>query len=246
MVYIDPPYNTGKEFIYTDKWSDPTKEYKRTEEINKESSDTDPGANDEGGRHSNWLNMMYPRLRLARNLLTEDGVIFISIDDKELANLMKLCNEIFGEDNFVTLFIWEKKKKPSFLHKNVGKLTEYIVCYTKNSDSTFPFSLETTAEGKKYPLNNAGNTLSVITFPPETVSFNMDDQVVKPQDMSEGNIKTRLLNELVIVNGKNCNEFSLEGEWRYCQSKINEIIKNNEKIVISKIPFRPNHKAGGD
>jgi len=247
MIYIDPPYNTGKEFIYTDKWSDPTKEYKRTEEINKESSDTDPGANDEGGRHSNWLNMMYPRLRLARNLLTEDGVIFISIDDKELANLMKLCNEIFGEDNFVTLFIWEKKKKPSFLHKNVGKLTEYIVCYTKNSDSTFPFSLETTAEGKKYPLNNAGNTLSVITFPPETVSFNMDDQVVKPQDMSEGNIKTRLLNELVIVNGKNCNEFSLEGEWRYCQSKINEIIKNNEKIVISKIPFRPNHvKAGGE
>lgn len=247
MIYIDPPYNTGKEFIYTDKWSHPIKEYKNTQEkTDEEGSNASLEAYDEGGRHSNWLNMMYPRLRLARNLLSDDGVIFISIDDNELGNLIKLGNEVFGEDNFVTVFIWEKKKKPSFLHKNVGKLSDYIVCYTKNSNCTFPFSLETTTEGKKYPLNNAGNTLSVITFPPNTVSFNMDDQVIKPQDMSEGNIKTRLLNELVIANGKNANEFSLEGEWRYSQNKIDRIIKNNEKIVISKIPFRPNHiKAGG-
>lgn len=248
MIYIDPPYNTGKEFIYTDKWRDRTKDCKKAGGKNDaERGITASETDDEGGKHSNWLNMMYPRLILARNLLTDDGVIFISIDDKELANLIKLGNEVFGENNFVTVFVWEKKKKPSFLHKNVGKLTEYIVCYTKNSDCTFPFSLESTTEGKKYPLNNAGNALSIIKFPPDTVSFNMDDQVVKPQDMSEGNIKTRLLNELIIVNGKNLNEFSLEGEWRYSQKKIDEIIKNNEKIVISKIPFRPNHiKAGGE
>lgn len=247
MIYIDPPYNTGKEFIYTDKWNEPLKDHRKTVEETCKGNGNARSAGDEAGRHSNWLNMMYPRLRLARNLLTDDSVIFISIDDNELANLIKMGNEVFGEDNFVTAFIWEKKKKPSFLHKNVGKLTEYIVCYTRKADCTFLFSLETTTEGKRYPLNNAGNSLSVITFPPGTVSFNMDDQVVKPQDMSEGNIRTRLLNELVIENGRNKNEFSLEGEWRYSQAKINEITRNNEKIVISKIPFRPNHiKAGGE
>ena len=91
------------------------------------------------------------------NLLQENGVIFITLDDGENYNMRKICNEIFGENNFITEFTWEKKKKPSFLHRNVGKLFDYILCYSKNANSTEAFSVEQTTEGKKYPFNNAGN-----------------------------------------------------------------------------------------
>lgn len=170
-----------------------------------------------------------------------------SIDDNEVAQLRKICDEVFGEDNFVTEFAWEKKKKPSFLHRNVGKLNDYIICYTKNAFVSPAFSVETTTEGKKYPFNNAGNGLRILTFPSGYVKFGMTDGKIEPQDMSEGAIITKLLDTVHIVNGVNSNSFRLEGEWRYSQAKLNEIISNSEEIVISKIPFRPNHiKAGGE
>jgi adenine-specific DNA-methyltransferase len=201
----------------------------------------------EGRFHSDWCSMMYSRLKLARSLLTEDGVIFISIDDNEVHNLRKICDEIFGVSNFVTEFAWEKKKKPSFLHKNVGKLNDYILCYVKNSLASHPFSVETTTEGKKYPFNNAGNGLATLTFPAKYIKFNMSDGIVEPQDMSEGAIVTRLLDTVQIDGGYNVNSFRLEGEWRYSQAKLDNIVKNSEEIVISKIPFRPNHiKVGGE
>lgn len=242
MIYIDPPYNTGNDFVYKDDFKDSVENYKeQTSQTQKSNPETS------GRYHSDWLNMMYPRLILARNLLSDDGAIFISIDDNELVNLKRICDEIFGEENFVTIFIWEKKKKPSFLHKNVGKLGDYILCYTKNAIDSIPFSVETTTAGKKYPLNNAGNTLATLVFPPMSVKFNREDGTIEPQDMSEGNIKTELLNTLVIEEGYNKNEFRLRGEWRYSQETLDEIIESGDELVISKIPFRPNHvKPGGD
>lgn len=248
MIYIDPPYNTGNDFIYRDKFMMDKEEYEEQlgmyDEVgnrlfqNKET---------EGSFHSDWCSMMYSRLKLARSLLTEDGVIFISIDDNEVHNLKKVCDEVFGESNFVTEFAWEKKKKPSFLHKNVGKLNEYILCYVKNSLASHPFSVETTTEGKKYPFNNAGNGLATLTFPARYVKFNMPDGIVEPQDMSEGAIVTQLLDTVQIDGGYNVNSFRLEGEWRYSQAKLDAIVKNSEEIVISKVPFRPNHiKVGGE
>jgi adenine-specific DNA-methyltransferase len=103
MIYIDPPYNTGTDFIYEDDFKDPIKNYKeKIGEVGKANPET------AGRYHTNWLNMMYPRLRLARNLLKEDGVIFISIDDNEVHNLRKICDEIFGEENFVCDFVWKR------------------------------------------------------------------------------------------------------------------------------------------
>lgn len=96
MIYIDPPYNTGNDFVYTDDFADGIAHYK---EVTGQATKSNPET--AGRYHTNWLNMMYPRLKLARNLLTDDGVIFISIDDNEIANLRKLCDEVFGEDNFV-------------------------------------------------------------------------------------------------------------------------------------------------
>ncbi|KKE79104.1 site-specific DNA-methyltransferase [Oceanobacillus caeni] len=235
MIYIDPPYNTGMDFIYNDNFSEIFNNHKSLSNFIHSS----------GRFHTNWLNFIYPRLLLARNLLTEDGMIFISISDKELYNLKKICDEIFGEDNFVCTFIWEKKKKPSFLDRNVGCVTEYIVVFSKSNERTHALSIEKTEEGKKYPLNNAGNTLRTLTFPEGTVHFRLADGLVKAQNMSGGKIITELLDDVIIESGVNQNSFRLKGEWRYSQEKLNEIIQNGEEIVISKVPFRPNHVKSG-
>ena len=217
-IYIDPPYNTGSAF----------ENY------------------DDNVEHSIWLSLMSARLKLLRTLLRDDGVIFMSIDDDERDYLKVICDEIFGRKNFVGALIWEKKKKPSFL-SNIGVVTEYILVYAKDKNLLGPLVYGQTTEGKKYPFNNAGNGEKVLTFPAGYVKFGIKDQVVVAQDMSEGKIKTKLLNDLIIENGVNKNEFSLLGEWRYSQEKLDEIVKNGESIVISKIPFRPNHiKAGGE
>ena len=238
MIYIDPPYNTGKDFVYKDNYADNMKNYLQlTGQDKKLATNTES----DGRYHSNWLNMMYPRLKLARNLLTDDGVIFISIDDNEVANLRKVCDEIFGEENFITNFVWEKKKKPSFLNHNIGSKFEYILVYSKSRICTHEFSIETTTAGKKYPFNNAGNSPQELLFPPTSVKFlNLPDGIIRRQDMSGGNIITKLMTDVEIENGRNKTELRLWGEWRYSQNKLNEFIENNSEITISSIPFRPN------
>ena len=112
MIYIDPPYNTGKEFIYPDNFSenlDTYLEYAGLKEVGGEGKKWSSNSANEGRFHTKWLNMMYPRLYLARNLLREDGVIFISIDDNEVENLRRLCDEIFGEENFLGTLVWKMR-----------------------------------------------------------------------------------------------------------------------------------------
>ena len=125
MIYIDPPYNTGNDFVYADDFADPMARYK---EVTQQTTKSNPETM--GRFHTNWLNMMYPRLRLAANLLRDDGVIFISIDDNEVDNLKKLCNEVFGEENFVAQFIWQKRTSPD-ARKKISDGHEYIVMYCK-------------------------------------------------------------------------------------------------------------------
>ena len=109
MIYIDPPYNTGNDFVYNDDYSDNLENYLQITEQKNEGKKLSTNTDTEGRFHSNWLNMMYPRLKLARNLLKDDGVIFISIDDNEVENLKKICNEIFGEGNFLSNIIWQSR-----------------------------------------------------------------------------------------------------------------------------------------
>jgi len=127
MIYIDPPYNTGNDFVYADDFADPMARYK---EVTQQTTKSNPETM--GRFHTNWLNMMYPRLRLAANLLRDDGVILISIDDKEITNLRKLCDEVFGEENFVAQFIWQSRQNKD--NRNITGVSidhEYIICYTK-------------------------------------------------------------------------------------------------------------------
>ncbi|HAS79451.1 MAG TPA: site-specific DNA-methyltransferase [Fusobacteriaceae bacterium] len=134
MIYIDPPYNTGKDFVYKDNFKDNIKNYmEQTGQLDTDGNKLTTNSDQSGRYHSNWLNMMYPRLKLARNLLKDDGVIFISIDDNETSNLRKLCDEIFGEDNFIANIIWEKRFTRSNNSKTFATLTEHILCYRKSN-----------------------------------------------------------------------------------------------------------------
>ncbi|WP_295836151.1 site-specific DNA-methyltransferase [uncultured Microbacterium sp.] len=133
LIYIDPPYNTGKDFVYPDDYKEGLDTYLEwTRQVNEEGKKVTTNAETEGRYHSNWLNMMYPRLKLARNLLTDDGVIFISIDDNESAHLRRVCDEIFGEDNFVATFVWEKRTNREN-RKTVSYRHDTIYCYRKSA-----------------------------------------------------------------------------------------------------------------
>jgi adenine-specific DNA-methyltransferase len=136
MIYIDPPYNTGSEFIYPDRFQDNLDTYLRyTGQVDDQGFKISSNAESSGRYHTNWLNMMYPRLRLARNLLRDDGSIFISIDDNEAANLKKISDEIFGEENFIATIIWEKVHTRKNSSKYFSTSHDYILAYARQKDS---------------------------------------------------------------------------------------------------------------
>ena len=135
MIYIDPPYNTGNDFIYPDDFKMPVEEYlKLTGQVDESGKKLVSNSKDSGSYHTNWLNMMYPRLQLARELLTEDGVIFISIDDNEQSNLKTLCDDVFGEENFIANFVIKSNPRGSMSANEVADLHEYLILYTKGRD----------------------------------------------------------------------------------------------------------------
>ena len=146
MIYIDPPYNTGKDFVYKDNFKDNLKNYLDiTGQTGAEGQKLSTNSDTSGRYHSDWLNMMYPRLKLARNLLTDDGFIFISIDDNEITNLKKICDEIFGEENFINKFVWKRNSSGKTEKEKFTLNTEYILFYSK---------------GVNYILNNAYKPLA--------------------------------------------------------------------------------------
>lgn len=152
MIYIDPPYNTGKEFIYPDNYQDNLDTYlKYTGQKDAEGRKFGTNAETSGRYHTNWLNMMYPRLKLARNLLRDDGVIFISIDDNEVVNLRKICDEVFGEENFLSKIIIQSNKRGQ-TYKDIAKCHEYLLVYYKSDNSSLG---ELDKEDSSLPFNDS-------------------------------------------------------------------------------------------
>ena len=158
MIYIDPPYNTGKDFIYPDKYSETLETYLQyTEQKDAEGKRFSTNLETDGRFHSKWINMMYPRLFLARNLLNEDGVIFISIDDNEMTNLRKICDEIFGEENFINCFLWNSTK--SVTNTAIVSIAHtYQLVYAKKIDffieNRFAFRFPENGKGFSNPDND--------------------------------------------------------------------------------------------
>ena len=147
MIYIDPPYNTGNDFVYEDDFAQSSEEYlANSGQFDEQGNRMFTNAESNGRFHTDWLNMIYPRLKVARDLLTDDGVIFISIDDNEVENLRKICDEVFGEQNFIATLVWERAYSPKNDAKFISNSHDYILMFAKRIDSFHIGRLERTAE----------------------------------------------------------------------------------------------------
>lgn len=211
MIYIDPPYNTGKDFVYPDNFKDNLKNYLEiTGQTGEEGQKLSTNSDSSGRYHSDWLNMMYPRLKLARNLLIDDGVIFISIDENEVHNLRKLCDEIYGEENLVGEIVWEKKFAPQNDAKYFSLNHEQILCYAKNKNLYKRILLPMTDEQRaryKNPDNDLRGVWQSDNLTVATYNLNYDYSIITPS----GKVITP-------TNGR-C--------WSTSKERMNELIKDN-------------------
>ena len=147
MIYIDPPYNTGNDFVYNDNFDQDKQEYVHNSgQYDEQGNQLVTNTESNGRFHTDWLNMIYPRLKVAKDLLSEDGVIFISMDDNEIKNLKNICDEIFGEDNFIAQVVWERAYSPVNLKKHFSESHDYLLCYAKQFNYALCNGLPKTAE----------------------------------------------------------------------------------------------------
>ncbi len=225
MIYIDPPYNTGKDFVYRDNFTKSKAEHEsdmglRDEDENKLFKNTDSN----GRFHSDWLSMMYERLLVSRDLLKEDGVIFISIDDNEVHNLRKICDEVFGEGNFVDVLKWKRKKQPSFLAKHTSKIMEYILIYSKDKSYLEKLSIEGTSDSTKKVINISNNE-STRHFS-KNVRIKLNGKGIIKSGIYK--IKTMTIEykqDIHYEDGKTLNECDVIARFSVSQEKINEYIE---------------------
>lgn len=241
MIYIDPPYNTGNDFIYRDDFAVSQKEYNESEGRVDECGNRLVKNTDSNGRfHSDWCSMMYPRLKLARNLLADDGVIFISIDDNEVDNLRKICDEVFGERNFIAQFNWMKTATPPSLSKTIRKKFEYILCFAKNKVGV---ALNGgTVEGGDMPLLNETNAYSSLGFPKDSIVFKIPDgkYVAGKYD------RVTLEKDIEIYNGKAKSDVILSGNFKWNQNTVSEEVKKGTIFRVKTKKFAIRYERLGE
>lgn len=241
-IYIDPPYNTGKDFIYKDIFKQDADTYLEASGQKDESGNRLFQNTDNNGRfHSHWLSMMYPRLKLARNLLCEDGVIFISIDDNELANLKKLCDEVFGENSFIDIFSWVKTETPANLSKKTKKAVEYILCYEKNRNNNKFRGLIKESKSSN-GLMNQSNSYKRLIFPKNIVDTALTDGVYKAGKYGTQSYKIVLTEDTEVKNGYFIKDVVLEGNFKWTQEKLNNELISGTKVSIRTIAFSPSYE----
>ncbi|MGL2538938.1 site-specific DNA-methyltransferase [Helicobacter pylori] len=235
MIYIDPPYNTKKEnFIYGDDFSQSNEEVLKQLDYSKEKLDYIKNLFGLKS-HSGWLSFMYPRLLLARDLLKQDGVIFISIDDNEAAQLKLLCDEIFGEGNFVACLKWKKKKQPSFLSK-VAVILEYILVYAKDFSLIDKLGLGNVSDSDK-PIINTSNNLSKRYFK-KGIRVKSDLNFIKSGKYQNKTMTIEFMNDIFIENGRTKNDFECIGKFRTGQENINEFIEKDLIFITKNLGIR--------
>lgn len=234
MIYIDPPYNTGNDFVYEDDFAQSTEKYKANSGQYDEQGNRMVLNNESNGRfHTDWLNMMYPRLKIARDLLKDDGVIFISIDDNEVANLKKLCDEIFGELNFVGQWNWYKSATPPNLSYKIKKNIEYILCYEKNKDSIKYHGIKKVSPSND-PFTKPQNSYKELKFPKGTINTILNDGVYNKGVYGTKKFPNELLDDLVVKNGLNANAVRFKNKFIWTQDTLNDNLKEGLRVDLSK------------
>ena len=233
MIYIDPPYNTGNDFVYKDDYKDNLWNYLAiTGQVDEEGNRTSTNSEAGGRYHTNWLNMMYPRMRLAKNLLSDDGVIFISIDDNEVTNFKKICDEIFGEENFIANLTWIKKKKGSHLSKTVRNMTEYILVYAKKIYKVELFGEEAYSD-KWQPLAKRTNSHKTLYFSKDVIETKLNDGFYKKGLYGEGTSSLQFLNDFNVKEGLIVDNLEVNGPFVWKQTKLDEELILGTKVALS-------------
>lgn len=219
LIYIDPPYNTkNKDFIYDDSFVD----------------------NIDTFRHSKWVSFMMPRLKNAKSLLKASGVVFISIDDNEQAALKLICDEIFGERNFVSQLVWEKKKKGSFLSNSITNIKEYVLVYAKEITSFKGLIGQVNTNTETYPCINAINKREIRYIPKGIKSNYKESNYFLPAgtEISDTTMSIVLHSDLRIENGYLADELVIEGNWRYSQEAMYEYALKGEIYITRDLYLR--------
>jgi len=241
MIYIDPPYNTGKDFLYKDDFAQDTDEYlSNSGQFDEDGNRLVQNTESNGRFHTDWLNMMYPRLKLAKDLLRDDGVIFISIDDNEVENLKKICDEIFGLQNFIAQLVWEKKKKGSFLSKSITNIKEYVLVFCKSINSFEGLIGEINTNSETYPCINAVNKRELRVIPAGIESKYKDKDFFMPKgsEISDTTMSIVLHSDMVIKNGLLAEDLILEGNWRYSQTAMTTYAQKKELYITRDLYLR--------
>ena len=225
-IYIDPPYNTGNEgWEYNDNVNSPLMQQWLTENA--------PVDNEDLERHDKWLCMMWPRLHLLKELLADDGVIFISIDDNEVHHLRMLMDEIFREPNFVAQFFWMRTATPPSLSKTVRRKMEPLICYRKSvGEKLSLFGGQT--EGGDMPLLNEDNNIHQIEFPKEAFSIvNLEDGIYQPKNYG----RIRLIRQVEVQNGCFLRNLIMEGRFKWTQETVTREVELETRFLIKSERF---------
>ena len=241
MIYIDPPYNTGSDgFLYQDDRKFTVKELQQLIGIDEEKAKRILDfTQQKSNSHSAWLTFLYPRLYIANRLLKDTGVIFVSIDDSEVAQLRLLLDEIFGEESFIATYKWNKTSTPPSLSKKVRQKYEFVLCYAKNGSNEI-FNGGTT-EGGDMPLLNDGNNIDILEFPKDKVNFKIEG-VFKPGVYD----RVELLNEITVTDSKSNSDFKLKGPFKWKQSNLKEEMDNGTLFHIKSGKFAIRYEKQGE
>lgn len=215
VIYIDPPYNTGnKDFVYNDNYVD----------------------TEDGYRHSKWLSFMSNRLKIAKRLLSDRGVIFISIDDNEQATLKLLCDEVFGKDKFVGGIVWFKKRKGSFLSNTLVSLTEYVLPYTKSNDTRLFGGLPDNSESQ--PIIKRTNGIKTLHFDANVVHSKLPNGWYEPGVYGIGSSASTLHDRIEIRDGLIISSFNISAPFTWSQKFLDEEIDNGTEVYINTRNFQ--------
>jgi len=239
MIYIDPPYNTGNDFVYEDDFAQSSEEYlANSGQFDEQGNRMFTNAESNGRFHTDWLNMIYPRLKVARDLLTDDGVIFISIDDNEVENLRKVCDEVFGEQNFVDCLHWKKKKQPSFLAKHTAKVMEYVIVYAKNTFKLEKLSVEKVSDSNKKVININNKISSRIFKPGVRVKSEEQTGIIKAGVYTGRSMDVEYKNDIYYENGRTTNEVEVVSKFSDSQSNIDTFIQKDLLYITKNFLLR--------
>lgn len=226
-IYIDPPYNTGNEgWAYNDNVNSPEIRRWLGEVVGKEGETLD--------RHDRWLCMMYPRLVLLRQFLRDDGVIFVSIDDFEIASLECLLIEIFGPINRLGIFSWQRKKKGSHLDAHMRKMSEFVVCYAKKKGALKSLYGEDAYAEKLQPLVKRTNKLKTLVFEAGKVTTKLDDGKYDAGYRGKEGTGLRFIDGFTVKNGLVANPMTIEGRFVWTQKKLDDELQQGSTIELSK------------